>query len=271
MSAGPFTLVSFHAHPDDESLLTGGTLARAAAEGHRVVLVVATGGELGLAGTADGTGTTLAGTRRAELQEAARRLGCHRVVELGYADSGLHAENPSEQAFARTNVEDAAGKLAGVLVEEHADVLTTYDANGGYGHPDHVQAHRVAVRAAALAGTPVVLEATVPGDLYRRVLALLRILGSAIGRSAPLGTTGVFSDSRSITHRVDVRSHLAAKRAALRAHGTQGRGGDGPRVLSWILGLPRPVFALAFGREWFIEHGRAPGAREGDVFASLRA
>lgn len=270
MTGGPFTLVSFHAHPDDESLLTGGTLARAAAEGHRVVLVVATGGELGLAARSDGTGTTLAGMRLAELHEAARRLGVHRVVELGYADSGLHAENPSDRAFAHADLDDAARRLGEVLLEERAEVLTTYDANGGYGHPDHVQAHRVAVRAAALADTPVVLEATVPGDLYRRVLAVLRLLGSVIGRSAPLGTTNVFSDSGALTHRVVVGPHLAAKRAALRAHASQGRGGDGPRVLTWILNLPSPIFALAFGREWFVERGRAPGGREGDVFASLR-
>ncbi len=270
MSRAGFTLVSFHAHPDDESLLTGGTLARAAAEGHRVVLVVATGGELGLAASGDGRGATLAATRLGELHEAARLLGCHRVVELGHADSGLHAENLAANAFARTDVQEAAARLAEVLVEEQADVLTTYDANGGYGHPDHRQAHRVALRAAVLARTPVVLEATVPGDLYRRVLRVLRALGSTIGRSAPLGTTQVFSDSRAITHRVDVRRHLVAKRAALAAHATQGRGGDGPRVLAWILRLPSPVFSLAFGREWFIEHGRAPGAREGDIFASLR-
>ncbi len=264
-----FTLVSFHAHPDDESLLTGGTLARAAAEGHRVVLVTATDGALGLAGESDGTGAQLARTRMAELEQAAAALGCARVVWLGYADSGLHPDPADTAAFAHSDVDEAAHRLADVLREEGADVLTTYDAHGGYGHPDHVQVHRVGVRAAELAGTPVVLEATVPSRLFRGVLAVLRVLRSPVGRSAPLGTRTVFSDPGTITHRVKVRGHLAAKRAAMAAHASQQRGGQ-VRVLDFMVRLPGPVFGLAFGREWFVERGRRPGTPEGDVFASLR-
>ena len=264
-----FTLVSFHAHPDDESLLTGGTLARAASEGHRVVLVTATDGALGLAAPTDGTGAQLARTRMAELEQAAAALGCARVVWLGYADSGLRPDPSDSSAFANCDVEEAAVRLAAVLVEEVADVLTTYDSHGGYGHPDHVHVHRVGVRAAELAGTAVVLEATVPARLFRGVLKGLRILRSPVGGSAPLGTQRVFSDPGTITHRVRVTGHLRAKRAGMSAHASQQRGGQ-TRVLDFMVKLPRPVFGLAFGHEWFVERGRRPGNPEGDIFASLR-
>jgi LmbE family N-acetylglucosaminyl deacetylase len=262
-----FTLVAFHAHPDDEALLTGGTLARAAAEGHRVVLVTATSGERGLAGPGDGHGSQLGRIRATELAEAAAALGCSRLVSLGYGDSGLRPEPGDLDAFANADVQAAAGLLAEVLREERADVLTIYDRNGGYGHPDHVQVHRVGASAARLAGTPVVLEATVSAGLFRSALLVTR----AFGHRPPLGTRRVFSDRREITHRIQVRDALPAKRAALLAHRSQRRAEERRRrVLDHILRLPPSVFALVFGHEWFIEHGRDPAGRETDVFASLR-
>jgi LmbE family N-acetylglucosaminyl deacetylase len=263
-----FTLVSFHAHPDDEALLTGGTLAQAAAQGHRVVLVTATCGELGLAGRQDGHGTALARVRRAELEQAAAALGCARVVTLGFGDSGLQPDPADRDAFAHVDVEVAAARLAEVLREERADVLTVYDPNGGYGHPDHVQVHRVGTRAAELAGTPVVLEATVPGRLFRGVLLALRVVGHALGSSAPLGTRQVFADPGRITHRVRVTGSLRAKRAAMSAHGSQRRAEGQTRVMDYFLRLPLPVFGLVFGHEWFVEQGRAPTTKENDVFAT---
>jgi LmbE family N-acetylglucosaminyl deacetylase len=266
-----FTLVSFHAHPDDESLLTGGTLALAAAAGHRVVLVVATEGGRGLAGPRDGTGAMLSRVRMAELDRAASALGCARVVSLGYADSGLRPAPADGDAFVHADVDEAAHRLADVLREERADVLTVYDRNGGYGHPDHVQVHRVGVQAARLAGTPVVLEATVPARAFRMLLAGLRLLGHPVGRSAPLGTHQVFADPGRITHRVRVTGVLRAKRAAMAAHGSQRRGDGTVRLLDHVLRLPLPLFGLVFGHEWFVERGRIPHGKEGDVFASLRA
>jgi LmbE family N-acetylglucosaminyl deacetylase len=268
--ASRYTLVAFHAHPDDEVLLTGGTLAKAAAAGHRVVLVTATLGERGLAGSTDGSGEQLAGVRRAELQASAAALRCERVVCLGYADSGLTPEASAQpDGFAAVDVEEAARKLAAVLGAEHADVLTVYDANGGYGHPDHIQVHRVGTRAAELASTPVVLAATAPAEPIRAALAALRLVRHPLGRSAPLGTEAVFTPRGHITHRISVRRHLAAKRAALAAHGSQRRGGTN-RVFDALLRLPAPLFALAFGREWYVERGRAPRPVQSDVFASLR-
>lgn len=265
----PFTVVAFHAHPDDEALLTGGTLARAASDGHRVVLVTATRGEQGLAGPSDGTGERLAALRMAELEASASALGAARVVWLGYDDSGLTAAPRAAAAFAHADVEVAAQRLAEVLRAERADVLTIYDRNGGYGHPDHVQVHRVGSRAATLADTPVVLEATVSAGPFRAALGLLRFAGHALG-TAPLGTREVFSPRRVITHSVPVGASLSAKRAAMAAHGSQRRASGEVRVLDRLLRLPLPIFSLAFGREWFVEQGRSPGGRTGDVFATLR-
>ncbi len=264
-----FTVVAFHAHPDDEALLTGGTLARAAAEGHRVVLVTATRGERGLAGRSDGTGEQLAAVRMAELHASASALGASRVVWLGYDDSGLIAAPGATASFAHADVEVAAQRLADVLREERADVLTVYDRNGGYGHPDHVQVHRVGSRAAVLADTRVVLEATVSAGLFRAVLGALRVAGHALG-IPPLETRDVFSPRHAITHSVPVGASLAAKRAAMAAHGSQRRASGEVRVLDRLLRLPLPVFAIVFGREWFVEQGRLPGGRISDVFSTLR-
>ncbi len=264
------TVVSFHAHPDDEALLTGGTLAGLAAAGHRVVLVTATCGERGLAGTADGEGAELARVRRAELEASAAALGCARVVDLGYADSGLHPDADDAAAFANVDVEEAAARLAEILTAESADVLTVYDRNGGYGHPDHVQVHRVGTRAAQMARTPVVLEATVPAALFRGVLRVLALARHALGTSAPLGTDQVFSARGEITHRIRVTGQLEAKRAAMAAHGSQRRASGEVRVLDRLLRLPRPLFALVFGREWFVEQGRSGPARASAVFSHAR-
>jgi LmbE family N-acetylglucosaminyl deacetylase len=290
MSSGGavFTLVSFHAHPDDEVLLTGGTLARAAGEGHRVVLVTATDGGAGLsAPTSEAAGPvrTLGARRVGELRASAAALGCARVELLGYADSGSVAHTGSDGpvvpdgAFCAADVEDAAQRLAAILIQERADALTIYDPVGGYGHPDHVQVHRVGLRAAALAGTLVVLEATADRRWLARAGAVLGRLSAvrALGRAGATGQSVLataYTAPGDLTHRVDVRAYAAAKRAAMQAHASQAGGGDGARTLALLLRLPRPVFARVLGREWFVEHGR-PAASDGaplldDIFASLR-
>ncbi|EXG82592.1 PIG-L deacetylase family protein [Cryptosporangium arvum] len=247
-------LVSFHAHPDDEALLTGGTLARAAAEGHRVVLVVATLGGAGLA--ADPRGEALAARRHRELLASAAALGCARVEVLGYDDSGLDGAHPAARRFADAPAEQAAHRLAAILRAERADVLTSYDVHGGYGHPDHLAVHRVGARAAELADVPVVLEATIDRDSLR---LLLRALGLARRwlPALPLGDA-VFTPRAEITHSVDVRRYLPQKRAALRAHVSQGEGGRGPRTITTLLRLPGPLFTLVAGREWFVQRGEHP-------------
>ncbi len=276
------TLLAFHAHPDDEALLTSGTMARAAAQGHRVILVVATDGELGLASQEYASGG-LAARRRLELEASARALGVARVEQLGYADSGLGPElqpdPPGRTRFVRADPEEAARRLAAILEEEQVDVLLGYDANGGYGHPDHKRVHEVARRAAELAGTPSLLEATVPRDTITRALDL----AAKVYRFPPefdrAGFDRAFSARSEITHRISVRRHIAAKRASMRAHASQASAdGGADRTLAAFLRIPRPLYDLVFGREWFVDAtphlaGRAPVSRPGgirhDVFAGL--
>jgi LmbE family N-acetylglucosaminyl deacetylase len=262
------TLVSFHAHPDDEALLTGGTLARAAAAGHRVVLVVATDGEAGLA-SQSGAGADLGRTRVDELAASAEALGCARVVRLGHPDSGWRdSRQPSEGVFCRLPVDVAARSLVQVLAEEHADVLTVYDPAGGYGHPDHQQVHRVGLHAASVAGTPTVLEATLPRERLHRAVRLAAALPGVLDSVDPESFAQAFTPIREITHRIDVREHLAAKRAAMQAHASQATSDIGPRTLALLLRLPRPIFTLVVGQEWFVQRGR-PAGRCDDIFAGL--
>jgi LmbE family N-acetylglucosaminyl deacetylase len=269
-----YTVVSFHAHPDDEALLTAGTLARAAAEGHRVVLVSATAGEVGLAASSFGTRDTLAAHRRAELERSAEAIGAVRVEFLGYGDSGLDGRAvPADgvQAFARAEVEEAAGLLAQILRAEHADLLTSYDPSGGYGHPDHLQVHHVGARAAELAGTPVVLEATVDRDLLRRAVRLAGLVYRFPPEFDREAFEHAYAPRAALTHKVDVRRYTDRKRASMAAHASQASADSGDRTLAALLRLPGPLYRRVLGREWFIERGRTPAhPLLDDVFASLR-
>src|SRR5687767_5775269 len=179
------TLVCFHAHPDDECIATGGTMALAAEAGHRVVLVLATRGEHGeVADGFLGSGETLTDRRVVETQAAADVLGVSRVEFLGYVDSGMMgtSENDLPGSFWTADVDEAAERLAAILREEDADVLTCYDEIGGYGHPDHIQVHRVGLRAAELAGTPKVFQATINRD---HILRLMKEIPNPEGIETP--------------------------------------------------------------------------------------
>jgi LmbE family N-acetylglucosaminyl deacetylase len=265
-------MVSFHAHPDDEALLTAGTLARAAAEGHRVVLVVATAGEAGLAATQHSSGPALGVRRLAELERSAQALGCARVVCLDYADSGMpEAPTGHPRAFATADADEAALRLAEILREESADVLTIYDPAGGYGHHDHVQVHRVGTRAAELAGTSVVLQATIDRSQLMRALRLVSWLPRVPADFDPRRFAGAYTHPRDLTHRVDVRGYAGAKRKAMQAHSTQATADTGDRTLAFCLRLPSLLYRRVFGFEWFVEVGRKPiRPLVDDVFASLR-
>ena len=274
------TLVVFHAHPDDEALLTAGTMARAAAAGHRVVLVVATDGALGQAheSTFGTKGDALAATRSRELAASARALGVARTVELGHADSGSGPEvwpdPPGGRRFVRVPVDEAAEAVSQILVEEQADVLTTYDPHGGYGHRDHVRVHEVGARAAELArerGVDVrVLWATVPRDLICRAIDLVARVYRFPPEFDRSSFDRAFSASAEITHRVPVRRFAAAKRASMRAHASQASaaGGD-DRTLGMLVRIPRPLYDLVFGREWFVDPDAPPGTTATDVFEGL--
>jgi LmbE family N-acetylglucosaminyl deacetylase len=255
------TLVFFHAHPDDESILTGGSMAKAASEGHRVVLVVATRGEHGE--VADGfldAGEQLGLRRVAETFGSAEVLGVQRVEFLGYVDSGMMGEptNDAPYSFWSADVDQAANRLAAILREEHADVLVTYDENGGYGHPDHIKVNRVGNRAGEIAGVRT-FEGTmnrdrmIEGMTTRR--AEMEAAGMDVGDFDLEQAKKMGSPEAEITHEVDVASLVEAKRLAMKAHPSQIPDD------SWFLSMPTDVFAGAFGIESYIEVGRP---RSGD-------
>ena len=257
------TLVCFHAHPDDEAISTGGSLARAAAEGHRVVLVVATGGEWGE--RPDDLGDeSLTDRRRSEVMASAEALGVHRVAWLGYEDSGMTGweQNSNPNSFVQAPLDEAAERLATILREESCDVLTAYDWHGNYGHPDHIQVHRVGHRAAELAGTRKVFEATMNRDSIRRLVTMAREMGAPMGDGDDdFDVDGPADDGNpmgmlehEITLAVDVAPYVMLKRESMRAHASQ------ITDTSFFLQMPDEIFAASFGIEWFIEKGTEPGS-----------
>ena len=262
------TLVLFHAHPDDEAIATGGTMALAAAAGHNVVLVVATRGEQGepVPGVL-APGEELWQRRVAETHASAALLGVSEVVFLGYEDSGMMGEstNDNPACFWQADPDEAADRLAAVLDAVGADVLTCYDAHGGYGHPDHIQVHRVghlAARRVGLGGgsSASLFESTMNRT---RMTELMEAAGSllddpdaeggahaATGAESTAATVAGEPDfgtpEQDITHAIDVTTVLDAKRAAMAAHASQ------VAADSFFLTLPDDAFAAAFGTEWFI-------------------
>jgi LmbE family N-acetylglucosaminyl deacetylase len=259
------TAVFFHAHPDDEAITTGGTMARAAAEGHRVVLVVATDGRHGEVPDDLGPDETLVDRRRVELQRSADALGVASIRWLGYQDSGMAGwpQNDDPAAFCQADLDEAAGRLAAILTEEAAAVLTTYDWHGNYGHPDHLKVHTVGHRAAELAGTAQVYEATVNRDAVFRLMAMAREEAEARGETIDLPDLDDTDDGEplgmpesTLTTAVDVAPYLALKRSSIRAHASQ------VTDTSFFLTMPDEVFAAGFGTEWFIHEGEPAGVHE---------
>jgi LmbE family N-acetylglucosaminyl deacetylase len=267
------TLVAFHAHPDDECIATGGTIARAVAEGHRVVLVVATDGAHGEIPDDLGPGENLVERRRVETERSAAILGIHRVVWLGFVDSGMTGwpQNEHPASFWQASTDDAATRLAEVLVDESADVLIVYDWHGGYGHPDHVKVHQVGHAAArqAAVGLPGlrVLEVTMNRDLFLRMLAGAGEQGMldepADGDEQRFDPDGPADDGNpfgtpedEISLAVDVSAFVDLKRRAIGCHASQ------VNDSSMFLSMPPEMFAMAFGVEWYCEPA-PPGTKTG--------
>ncbi|MFP5489712.1 MAG: PIG-L family deacetylase, partial [Acidimicrobiia bacterium] len=213
--------------------------------------------------------------RRAETIASAAALGIDRVEFLGYTDSGMTGweQNDHHESFWQADLDEAAGRLVEILVEEAADVLTIYDWHGGYGHPDHIQVHRVGCRAEELVRDRLpglrVLESTMNRDEMRRGLALARELG--LGDPGPDGDDfdpdGPMDDGNpmgtpeaELTLGVDVTAYVDRKRASIAAHRSQ------VSDASFFLQMSPEVFAQAFGREWYVEHDRPPGVRMGWLF-----
>lgn len=292
------SVVAFHAHPDDEVLLSGGTLAALAAAGHRVTVVLATDGGAGL--TQDPTGDTdrsggssgsdaphgsheshglhgshasvvdLAAVRRAESIEACARLGLPPPRWLGYQDSGEGPE-PLAGSFSCVPVDDAAQSLAAVLRQVDATVLVIDDENGGYGHRDHRQVHRVGLAAAEIAGIGDVLEVTVDRRSLVRATRLCRLLPGLPSSLGARDLASSYTSADRITHRLQVGAVCGQKRAAMRAHRSQQLGGTQQRTLAVLAALPLPVFRLVLGREWFVHRGVRPDRRPAREFPAPRS
>ncbi len=232
------------------------------------MLVFATRGEHGeVADGFLGDGEALAERREAEVMASAEVLGATRVEFLGYHDSGMMGtpENELPEAFWQADVDEAAERLAAILRDEKADVLTVYDSDGGYGHPDHIQVHRVGLRAAELAGTPRFFEATMNRDHLRAMMQAAVDTGEMPAEDVP-DVTAMDSFGRpasAITTTVDVRDFVAAKKASMAVHASQITDSH------FFMTMPAEAFAASFGQEWFIRHGVPEGHSDDDLFAGL--
>lgn len=250
-------------------------MRRAADEGHRVVLIVATNGEFGEVPDDLADGETLADRRKKETDASASTLGIDRVVWLGYRDSGMTGwdGNADPDSFHQADVDTAAQRVADVLTEERADVFTHYDWHGTYGHPDHVKVHVVGTRAAELVEHPMrTMQATANRDAIVAMISAARESGVDMGSpdtesdddfdpGGPADDGNPFGEPEAVlTLSVDVADRADAKRASMRCHRSQ------ITDTSFFLEMPDDVFTMAFGREWFIESDRTPPYREGWIF-----
>jgi N-acetyl-1-D-myo-inositol-2-amino-2-deoxy-alpha-D-glucopyranoside deacetylase len=273
-------LLLVHAHPDDESIGTGATIARYAAESAQVTLVTCTLGELGeiippeLAHLAADRENRLGAYRITELAAACAALGLADQRFLGgpgrWRDSGMMglAANGDPRCFWQADVAQAAAELARIIREVRPQVLVSYDENGFYGHPDHIQAHRVAVEAIHLAAHPG--SAPEAGNEGTRPWQVAKLYATAVPRSvAAAAGLPYFVPDEQVTTEIDATAYLAAKTAALRAHATQ-IAVDGDRF-ALSSGRWQPIS----GREFFTllagNSGAGPGTGEHDLFAGLDA
>jgi LmbE family N-acetylglucosaminyl deacetylase len=267
------TLMAVHAHPDDEATSTGGVLARYRAEGVRTVLVTCTRGELGdapggLKPTDPGHDEALVvRTRQTELEASCAILGVSDLELLGYHDSGMMGwpENEAPGCFWNTPVEAAAARLALLFDEYRPDVVVTYDANGFYGHPDHIQAHRITVAATEATGIPAKLYfPTIPRSALAEFAKLMAESGMEDPPSAEsMGEIGTSDEL--VTTYVNCEQFAPIKRAALAAHESQSDN-------IFFLGMPPEAFTRFFGTEAFVRAVDRTGAPtpEDDLFAGLR-
>jgi len=275
--AETLTMMAVHAHPDDEASSTGGVLAAYSAQGIRTVVVTCTNGEFGDAqgGVKPGQDghdeQAVARQRLAELRESCAILGVTDLELLGYHDSGMpdwdYKDRPD--AFCNIPQADVAARISGLIERYRPQVLITYDDQGTYQHPDHVQASRCAQAAFADTGIPAKLYlSTMRGSDWQKVWDALRELGVQVPDfdevDPEIRRRRAASEQR-ITTTVDIRPVLGRKRDALFAHGSQ-------ISESWFSKLPQDIAEATFGREHFIRARDTTGAPlpEDDLFAGLR-
>jgi N-acetyl-1-D-myo-inositol-2-amino-2-deoxy-alpha-D-glucopyranoside deacetylase len=279
-------LLLVHAHPDDESLWTGGTIARYAARGVQVTVVTCTLGEQGeiipasLAELAAEAGDQLGGYRVGELRSACAALGVtdHRFLgAMGrWRDSGMVGEPPNQhpRAFIRGEVDQQVAALAEVIAEVRPQVLVSYDANGGYGHPDHIRAHQITMAAADSAGSAAfrvsrvfhAVQSKAAVDAGVRGLAELPDLPFRLPEPGELAVT----DDELITTVVNIRAQLPAKLRALRAHATQVSVWESAeQPASWAYALSNLIAQPVVAAEYYtLAFGPAEGAAT-DLFGGL--
>lgn len=273
----PHRLLLVHAHPDDESLWTGGTIARYAAAGVQVTVVTCTLGEQGevippalgrlVADAAD----QLGGYRVGELRSACAALGVtdHRFLGgIGrWRDSGMAGDpaNAHPRAFVNGSAAEQAAALREVIEELDPQVVVTYAADGGYGHPDHIRAHEVTMAAAD--GVPRVFHSVASRSAVDAGVAeLAGFAGQPFDVPRP-GVLPAVADS-TITTVIDIAAALPAKLRALHAHATQisvWDGGAGHYVYALSNGVAHPVLT----REYYVLHSGPPDGAADDLFGGL--
>lgn len=243
-------LLFLHAHPDDEAIFTGGTIARLADLGHNITVVFGTGGQLGLP-HAD---NDLEEVRKKEARIAAEILGVSHVEFLEYHDSGLDAQQFPDGAFATCDTHTAAESLAKIMANQGIEIAFFDDDNGIYGHPDHRKAHEVGLAACQMRGISQAYEFTVDAEQLHYLLSERHVVQDAFrsfdftnsqlrdvaeGRVSKLGKTSI-----EITHHVPVNgAALLAKRKAMTAHSSQ--------IPASVTELDEDTFADVYGDECF--------------------
>jgi LmbE family N-acetylglucosaminyl deacetylase len=269
------TLMAVHAHPDDESISTGGILALYASEGIRTVLVTCTDG-----GAGDGEGgvkpehdehdrEAVVAERRKELEASCEILGVSDLEILGFRDSGMMgwAQNDEPGSFWTTPVEEGAARLADLFRRYQPQVVVTYDENGFYGHPDHIQANRITVAAAEMTGIPAKLYYTaVPRTRMQEFGRRMRELGVDVPEPEESGPREEWgTPDEQITTYIDVASVAGRKYDSLECHASQSDN-------VFFLKMTRETFAEIMGTEAFVRVLDRTGAPipESDLFAGLR-
>lgn len=272
-----------HAHPDDETINNGATMAQLVDDGVAVTLVTCTRGEEGevlvpeLAYLASNAEDGLGAHREIELAQAMKELGVQDHRFLGQAgefrDSGMigSAQNENSNCFWRTDVERAALKLAAIIDEIKPQVMVTYDEFGGYGHPDHIQTHRVAMRAADLAGWKIqkIYWNIMPKSVVAQGMAAMKEQGSDFFGTDNIDELPFVKDDSFVTTVIHAPNQVDKKMAAMKAHATQ-------------ISLDGPFFALSnnlgvqvFGDEYYtLVRGEKSGPfnnrnLEQDLFAGV--
>ena len=231
------TLLAVHAHPDDESISTGGILAKYSAKGFRTILAYGTGGEAGdilnPEFVAPKPGLNIKEIRAIELEAAVKVLSVGAVYFLNYRDSGMAGspENHHPQAFARADIREATARLVKIIRRVRPHVMVTYNEKGTYLHPDHIMANRITLRAFQASADPrfeidEVLEPWQPTKLYYTAIPLERIrrmyrIAKEQGQDPGFDPDVIGTPEEQITAVVDVREYLSRKLEALNCHQSQ--------------------------------------------------